>query len=410
MNWINKLIGEDKESKFISVSMLIVIAPIVCCIFTLLFIRSLGIGSGISISYYYYLFTLVFLIIFFLRLKFLSLIFLCSLIIELIMGVSPYMLKKMDLMQINSFVPRTQSQRFIFHPTLGAIPAPGFISDEINHTSTSIRMNQKPFNNTKKHIAVFGGSTTYDIGVSDKNTWVSKLDIKIPNYSISNNGVPGYSTAEHLIQTAFYSNRAGSNPVCAIYFIGWNDIRNFAINNLDYGYSDFHFLSQYGNLQVRRSANTPSPVFNLMSIYFKQNDLPFPNPSGNLEKNVLEKDALFEIANNNINSIIALNSSRNINSMFIGQVLNRSKLDEGDINKAPKWIPFVDNKDTWELQNRFNIYIKNKLESKDAFFLMPDINNFDSNDFVDSGHFSNKGTEKFSNLVASKLMLGCKLY
>ena len=266
MSWINRLFGEDRESRFISAAILIVNLSILLCICFLLFIRTLGIGSGISTSYYYYLFTLILLITFFVRFKILSLLLLSILIIEFIMGVSPYILKKMEITLINSFTPRTQPERFIFHPTLAAIPTPDYISKKISHTKNSIRKNELPFDKNKKHIAIFGGSTTYDVGVSDKNTWVSKLDLKISDYTISNNGVPGYSSAEHVIQTAFYIDRAGSKPECAVYFIGWNDIRNFAVDNLDTGYSNFHFLSQYGNLQVRKSANTPSPVLNLILI------------------------------------------------------------------------------------------------------------------------------------------------
>ena len=40
-----------------------------------------------------------------------------------------------------------------------------------------------------------------------------------------NHGRGGYSTAEHLVQTAFYERSFGITPRCSLYYVGWNDVR-----------------------------------------------------------------------------------------------------------------------------------------------------------------------------------------
>ena len=99
---------------------------------------------------------------------------------------------------------------------------------------------------TDRLIFVYGGSTTYDTSVSQGHTWVERLNAKLgPPYELFNLGVPGYSTAEHVIQTAFYSDIDGVYPSCAVYYIGWNDIRNANLANLDRAYANFHLLSHW---------------------------------------------------------------------------------------------------------------------------------------------------------------------
>ena len=66
--------------------------------------------------------------------------------------------------------------------------------------------------------------------------------------------MPGYTTVEHLIQTAFYQDKFGKPPRCAIYYVGWNDLRNAHIPDLDPGYADFHLPSQIDSPKCGASA------------------------------------------------------------------------------------------------------------------------------------------------------------
>ena len=78
-----------------------------------------------------------------------------------------------------------------------------------------------------------GGSTTYDIGVPEGQKWSHFLEQKLGHeYAVLNYGVPGYSAVENIIQTLFYMNAYNIIPRCAVYFLGWNDIRNAHLPHL----------------------------------------------------------------------------------------------------------------------------------------------------------------------------------
>lgn len=97
----------------------------------------------------------------------------------------------------------------------------------------------------KPLIFIYGGSTTYDITVSQGKTWVERLQGNLHGkFTILNFGVPGYSTTEHLIQTTFYEDISGKKPVCALYYVGWNDLHNAHTANLNSAYTNFHLPLQ----------------------------------------------------------------------------------------------------------------------------------------------------------------------
>ena len=115
-------------------------------------------------------------------------------------------------------------------------------------------------------IFAFGGSTTYDFAVSQGNTWVEKLNGLLGSpYKLFNFGVPGYTMSQHVLQTAFYGDINGVYPSCAIYYAGWNDIRNAFIAGLDRGYADWFVPSLSQSMRTRPSLNTMtiSPLLKL---------------------------------------------------------------------------------------------------------------------------------------------------
>lgn len=408
MSWIKDFLGKDREELLTSSFILIVLLSALSIIFALLLLRLTGEGAYVSFSYYIYLFFLSTLVLIFIRKRVISYFFLITLILELLFGLMPIALDKLHIINMQWFVPRASFEKeFEFHPMLGAIPIPEYSSDEANHSIESIRKNKNNFDPSKEHIAIFGGSTTYDIGLYDDDTWVSLIDELLPSYSVSNNGVPGYSSAEHVIQSAFYPDRAGKMPICNIYFMGWNDIRNFGIKNLDSGYANFHLLSQYGNLRVRKSLNSPSPIFNLLLMNFGANELPLPKEDGVLNKDIASTDMVFTFAERNIKNIIAINKERNINSLFIAQILNKSLLENND--DIFGWVPYVRNNDLWPLQKRFNDMVNKIAKEEGFFFYHPDESLFNDNDFLDHGHFSKEGANKFAHLVLPRVKESCNL-
>lgn len=408
MNWIKIFLGKDREEILISSFILIVLGFAVSIIFLLLLLRLTGEGAYVSLSYYIYLLSLSFLVLIFIKRRFFSYFFLITLVLELLFGLTPIVLDKLRITNMQWFVPRAQFKtKFEFHPMLGAIPISEYSSKEESHSKNSIRKNKNKFDQNKEHIAIFGGSTTYDIGLYDDETWVSIIDELLPSYNVSNNGVPGYSSAEHVIQTAFYPDRAGTMPICNIYLIGWNDIRNFGIKNLDSGYANFHLLSQYGNLEIRKSLNTPSPIFNVLLMNLGANELPLPMEEGVLDKDITSFDKLFIFAGRNIRNMAAINKDRNINSLFIAQILNKSMLEKND--DIFGWVPYVKNSDLWPLQKRFNTMVHEIAIEKGFSYYSPNEDFFTDQDFQDHGHFSKEGAIKFAHQILPKVKESCNL-
>ena len=179
--------------------------------------------------------------------------------LEVSLSASTYVFEKVHigktLFPKNS--PSTQAQ-FMYHPLLQGVPTPNFegVVDGvlIKHNKYGLRGATLPSRaDNKIVIAAVGGSTTYDIGLPSGSTWPEMLQNDLGNkYLVLNFGVPGYSTSEHVIQTAFYLEDTGLKPTCAIYFVGANDIRNSHIPHLDEAYADFHLLSQLGNVGTRK--------------------------------------------------------------------------------------------------------------------------------------------------------------
>ena len=109
-------------------------------------------------------------------------------------------------------------------------------------------------------------------------------------------------------------------------------------------------------------------------------------------------DVLFTIVDNNLRIISSINTDRGIKTIFIPQILNRSKLV--DETRVYGWLPFVYDSDVWPLQERFNIFLKYVSNSLGAEFVDPNIENFNPSDFVDNGHFSDIGAKKMSEIIA----------
>ncbi|MBD1140454.1 SGNH/GDSL hydrolase family protein [Pelagibacterales bacterium SAG-MED38] len=402
MNLFELFFGKGEE-KYISAIIFIFWIPSFLLIIALLYLRTYGVGIYVSLSFYIYLILLSILLIVFLKRKNISIFLVFLISLELLFGISPKALDIMNLVTIKTYLPKNNLNQFIFHPTLMGIPNPEFRSKKFNHSDNGIRINKNQFDANKPHIAIFGGSSAYDVGLSDQNTWISVLDEQIEDYSISNNGVPGYSIVEHLIQTTFYLDRAGTKPFCAIYYFGTNDIRNYGLKRIDDGYSDFHLLSQYGNLNVRYTPNTPSPVFNLILTYLGRNELPFPNI--NEEHYGSKNNEHFEIISSHLNSIISLNSGRDIKTVFIGQILNKKLIENS--KESIDWLPFIEGKDVWNIQYEFNNKVMTFVKGKNALYFSPEIESFDETDFLDFAHFSEDGAKKFVSLIKDEVINSC---
>lgn len=315
---------------------------------------------------------------------------------------------------------------FSYHPLLQVVPTPNYdglnaagvtadfwkvLPIKIHHNSYGLRGGERDKNRLKQQIviAAIGGSTTYDIAVPDGETWPDRLEQQLGGkYAVLNHGVPGYSTAEHLIQTLFYLDSYDVTPQCALYYVGWNDIHNAHLPDLDPGYADWQFLNNVTSLRARRIPLVAgvSPLAAILVSYLRLwidtvptverfERLPIPGSDSRLEK----------IYRRNVEAIAAINAQRGIKTIFVGQLLNPAKLQS---DSSGPWWPLVRDVDLWPLQERFNGILKETADAVGAPVFIPPLDEFQNTDFIDKGHFSPEGAKKFAAMLAPVVRENCQ--
>lgn len=308
-------------------------------------------------------------------------------------------------------------QRFRWHALLQAEPIPSLSivtanGIAIHHTSQGTRGRELLPEEiaTKPIVATYGGSSTYDVALGEGETWSDRLAQAIgPDFAVVNNGVPGYTTVEHLIQTAFYPAKFGKMPRCAIYYVGWNDIRNAHLKDLDPAYADFHLPSQVDSLQTRRIGGAHLSVSPLLTILARLvgSQIDTVQYSWHLSGEVkggsdpvLEADFV-----RNVHAISAINRERGVKTIWIGQLLNLARLT-GDGQYG--WFPYVRDKDVWPLQARFDEILRREAAALGDTDIDLPIADFGPGDFADQGHFSAAGAKKFAARIAPVVKQDCR--
>jgi len=374
--------------------------------------------------YFLYLLGLLVLVIAFLRWPRLAGALLVLALIDFGWGVGSYALRHSALGAASLLPPdKSEPRRFQWHALLQAVPIPSLrlISTTglaISHTSEGTRgRGPAPGELAGRNIvATFGGSTTYDIGAGEGDTWSDRLAAALDQgdgkgrFFIVNHGVPGYTTVEHLIQTAFYQTKFGKQPRCAIYYVGWNDLRNAHIPDLDPAYADFHLPSQVDSLKVRRvggSHVTISPLLTMVMRFISANfDTVhyFVDPYGR-EPVAGDDPALDALYERNIRAISAINRQRGITTIWVGQLLNRARLS-GDGRYG--WLPLVRDRDLWPMQQKFNALLARTAKELSDIDVDVPPDSFANADFVDNGHFSVQGAQRFADILAPVVRDACR--
>jgi hypothetical protein len=259
-------------------------------------------------------------------------------------------------------------------------------------------------------IALFGGSTTLDFASPNGQSWGERLEQKLgpDRYAVLNHGVAGYTTAEHLIQTAFYEQAFGTPPHCALYYVGWNDLSAAHTDGLDGGYANVHMRTQIDAFMGRRLDDFVFSISPTLSLLARFAVLAFDTVrpaeiSGTISGEPDRK--LEEIYLRNVRAISAINRQRGITTVWIGQIMNRAELVGESIRG---WAPFVRDKDTWPLIARLNGLLRREAKVLGDAYIDVRIEEFQPDDFVDEGHFSPAGSMKFATLLETAVAAACK--
>lgn len=332
--------------------------------------------------------------------------------IEVFLAFVPYYVSKVGLNLNSNLLPAATNSRFTYHPLLQGIPKPnhqGTLPDGgvLSHTSFGTRGPEPKADilKTSTIINTFGGSTTYDVAVSDESTWSHQLEkLLTSNVAVINRGVPAYTSADNLIQTMFYDQVAGRSPTCSIYYEGWNDARNAHIPTPDSAYADTHVLSLVNELQVRKGSGF-TPLMTLVSQLplIGQDTVPLPTNYPNIELSGDNDQTLEERFRKNIQSIVSVNNAKGVKSIFIGQILNSEVL----VGDNAGLIPNVPMGQVMSFITNLNSIMKIEAEKLGAVYIDAGQAQFKTEDFVDEGHFSASGSAKFARQIAPTIQTVC---
>jgi hypothetical protein len=302
---------------------------------------------------------------------------------------------------------------------LQAVPIPSldFTSPgglEIAHTSEGTRGRDPAPGSLANRtvIATFGGSSTYDIAVAEGDTWSDRLEEALGHdgYLVVNHGVPGYTSVEHLIQTAFYQNKFGKPPRCAIYYVGWNDLRNAHLPHLDPAYADFHLPSQVDSLRTRRVGGLQVTISPFLTVQLRLASGAIDTVRISLDPYALEPVSgddprLLGLYKRNVEAISAINRGRGVRTIWIGQLLNREQLAR---DGRYGWLPLVRDRDIWPMLQQFNGLLADTSRMLGDLYVDIPAEALAANDFADEGHFTVQGAKRFAQYLAPVVHDACR--
>lgn len=294
----------------------------------------------------------------------------------------------------------THQKIFELHPYLVGRPKASIQLKKWNKTISTTSFNTRwtgaVMNSSAPiRVACLGGSTTFGTGVTDIDTWPALLQKKLGlEYEVINYGVPGYSTAENIIQMALVVPEHA--PQIVLFYEGWNDLRNYHQENLGVDYYE-HGISQYGNLLTldrNKSTTNKSVIFSKIKGILSQFQ-----PS--TKTKVIADLKVDSIYIRNLKTLQKLSENINSTAIFIPQILNYS----GYIKRETQhpWTKRIANSAMPSLMERMNQKMLSICpDSSTRCIVATEALNYSwtEADFIDEGHFSREGGIAFANIIA----------
>ena len=259
-------------------------------------------------------------------------------------------------------------------------------------------------------VALLGGSTTFGTRLADGDTWPALLqEILGDQYAVINYGVPGYSTAEAIIQMSLVV--PSQEPHIVVFYEGINDIRNYHDPLIGEDYYS-HGMQQYSNFglfhpQTRMSLSRKAAQFSSICLLaVRIHDAlrrKFTAEGGGVLHETSDPfvDAIYS---RNLRTLKTLADAMGARAIFIPQVLNNEKLKGAAGGYV--WTPTIKNSAMPALMEHFNSAMVQAFERTD-----PPVEIMESvleglwkqSDFVDYWHFSRSGGMKLATMVAERI-------
>jgi lysophospholipase L1-like esterase len=336
--------------------------------------------------------------------------------LDIALGFGSALLYRTGLTKTAALFPKDYEEpRFEWHPLLQVRPVPSGQTTRptpVHIDAYHLRGPERASEQLRNRIvvAIFGGSTTQDFGSPDGESWGERLEQLLgpERYVVVNHGVPSYTTAEVLVQTAFYQQPYGVPPTCAVYYLGGNDLSLAHTDNLDGGYANVHMRNQIDAFRARRLSGpflSISPTLMLL-VRFVELAVDTIRPgvvSGSVSAASDERlEAVFQ---RNVQSISAINRERGVKTIWVGQVMNLAELKTDRIRG---WVAFVRDKDIWPMIERLNGLLHKQAKATGDVYANVPIRDFVPGDFLDEVRFSPAGSEKFAKLLAPTVVNVCR--
>lgn len=303
------------------------------------------------------------------------------------------------------------------HPYLVARLRPGTTSHQgpvtITATSRSTRWTGAPpmDGSDRFVVATVGGSTTFGQGVTDEDSWPALLQERLgSDFAVVNYGLPGFSTAEGIIQMGLVVPE--SRPDVVVFYEGWNDIHNYHDPDFTPDYYA-HGMQQLGNLGIDPSAvdtrgfvhraGDYSAIFRLVSRLSMR--LRPESTEGEPTLHTEPDPRVDRAYLRNLRTLRAMSEHLGAHALFVPQILNDRRFlsDEG----GHEWTPRIRSTHLPRLLRRFNGFMSEACRPDDPTCTVVDEvteEDWTGRDFVDSGHFSRQGGQKFAALVAEHVL------
>ena len=309
------------------------------------------------------------------------------------------------------------SPRWAFHPILGITPVPNYRSGEISHTAEGLRTTVNGGREGAPTVVVLGGSTTYDF-IGDTHTWASRLSVRT-GFHVVNLGVITYSSADHVVQTAFQVPAYA--PSCAVYYVGWNDIRSNGLVSPARDYSDYHARGKYEELDIPDPFDfVPYTRLEHSALWMQVVDIArhaVEGMLGRLNAEFFAKRGRGKVSADvdprvpgyfvsNMRAVVALNRDRGLRTVIIPQVLNASSLD---MDEPAPWTPFIPGRATMHVMAAYNAALLGLAEPGRVWVLSDALAvDWHPEHFVDDGHFSESGADLFAATIAPQIQSICR--
>ncbi len=314
-------------------------------------------------------------------------------------------------------------QVFEPHPFLVARPKKDTVVNDyqsnktITITDRNTRWTGAPEDDSKLiRVAVLGGSSTFGTGVTDADTWPALLQARLGDgYSVINYGVPSFSTAEAIIQMSLIV--PAIKPDIIVLYEGWNDIFRYHTGDSPDYYN--HGMDMYAVLvlPVEQNQSLMGRLEGLSAIvkfatkiknkFFRGAD---SAPCKKFDAPDPDVDSVYV---RNLETLKLLSERVAPYTLFVPQVLNYDEfLTHGDDTDC-NWFAggHVQNSAMPRLMDRLNLFMRDVCSKDDPRCMYVDgvLNvDWEPDDFVDYGHFSRKGGEKFADVLNQVITIKVK--